>query len=117
MATLLAELDCFLSLSEVALSNRYCKPEITETGILEFQNARYLMLTRHPILELSCDSFVDNNISMVQGTKQIAITGPNSSGKTVFMEQVKQNNVDSFDNIYGAYWKLCSLFVCNCFGY
>ncbi len=44
---------------------------------------------RHPILELSCDTFVDNDIEMGDGTRQIAITGPNSSGKTVFMEQVE----------------------------
>lgn len=45
---------------------------------------------RHPLQELCCSPFVPNNIqSSRQEGKMKILTGPNASGKSVYMKQVR----------------------------
>ncbi len=82
---LLAEIDCLVSLSLVALENNYCKPEINENGIIKIEEGR------HPVIErmLPSGTFVSND-TMLDTVEQslLLITGPNMAGKSTYMRQV-----------------------------
>ncbi|KAF9124810.1 MutS protein msh5 [Mortierella sp. 14UC] len=105
---LCAELDVLVSLARVARLRNYRRPRMVEGTILEIVNGR------HPLQELVVDSFVRNSIligGMEQGTRAgpstatetapesetgdaryenhvMILTGPNSSGKSVYLKQV-----------------------------
>lgn len=84
-AKVLAELDCLLSLSIVALENNYCKPEITDDGIIK------ILEGRHPVIErmLTSGSFVSNDTTIdTDNHRMLLITGPNMAGKSTYMRQV-----------------------------
>ncbi len=76
--------DCIYSLSEVAILNDYCKPEIKNNGQINIVEGR------HPVVEqLSKSSFVSNDC-LLNNTEQrtIILTGPNMAGKSTYMRQV-----------------------------
>lgn len=80
-----ALLDCLISLSKVATSNNYCRPEINEAGRIEIQDGR------HPVIEklLQDGMFVTNDTRLDDAADRIAIiTGPNMAGKSTYMRQV-----------------------------
>ncbi|MDO4853433.1 MAG: DNA mismatch repair protein MutS, partial [Clostridia bacterium] len=83
-AALLAELDVYQSLAEVAVSNRYARPVISEQPILNIENGR------HPIVERSLkDGFIPNDVHMdVADNRLLIVTGPNMAGKSTYMRQV-----------------------------
>jgi DNA mismatch repair protein MutS len=84
-AKLLAELDCLVSLSLVALENNYCKPEITDDGIINIVEGR------HPVIErmLPSGTFVSNDTKLdTEEQALLLITGPNMAGKSTYMRQV-----------------------------
>ncbi|KAI0320179.1 DNA mismatch repair protein MSH3 [Amylostereum chailletii] len=75
----LAVADCLLSLSLVAVSNGYVKPEFTmDEDVLEIVEGR------HPMVEaLRADPFVPNSVTMGgRRTRSKIITGPNMGGKS-----------------------------------
>lgn len=94
---LLTELDCLLSFAEAAKRYNYCKPEMTEDSVLHIQQGR------HPIKELSENTFVPNDLSCVgressgleainlqdedDSPNLILMTGANHSGKSVYLKQ------------------------------
>ncbi|KAJ2997254.1 MutS protein msh5 [Globomyces sp. JEL0801] len=85
----LAELDCIVSLSFVAGNFGYCKPEMVH------DNCILLEKSRHPIVERHLDTnFIANDVEIGEGNenrnlfKSLIITGPNSSGKSVYLQQV-----------------------------
>ncbi|GAB4412720.1 MAG: DNA mismatch repair protein MutS [Anaerolineales bacterium] len=81
----LAELDVLASLAEVAVRNRYTRPEIAEDGIIDIREGR------HPVVELTQkdEPFVPNDVRLVPGEGEIIIlTGPNMAGKSTFLRQV-----------------------------
>ncbi len=81
----LKELDALLSLAQVAVSNHYVRPAITEDGTLEIVEGR------HPVVEqtLQEGGFVPNDTSMNADEKRmLIITGPNMAGKSTYMRQV-----------------------------
>ncbi|KAI8897851.1 muts domain V-domain-containing protein [Globomyces pollinis-pini] len=85
----LAELDCIVSLSFVAGNFGYCKPEMVH------DNCILLEKSRHPIVERHLDNnFIANDVEIGEGNenrnlfKSLIITGPNSSGKSVYLQQV-----------------------------
>src|SRR5690606_12132806 len=81
----IAEVDCLLSLAEVAMAQRYVRPAVTEGGTLEIHEGR------HPVLEaLQTDPpFVPNDTLLDAGECQLAlITGPNMAGKSTYIRQV-----------------------------
>ena len=79
----LCELDAFYALSVSALKYGYIKPEIVSDGNIVIEEGR------HPVVEknLPSGTFVGNDLD-IGGETQIAIlTGPNMSGKSVYLRQ------------------------------
>lgn len=84
-AQAIAKLDVFASLSVVAERNRYCRPEINDTGVINIKNGR------HPVVEQMIDNdlFVSNDTFLDNDKNAISIiTGPNMAGKSTYMRQV-----------------------------
>ncbi|MFN4111109.1 MAG: DNA mismatch repair protein MutS, partial [Ignavibacteria bacterium] len=85
-AQLIAALDCFLSFTEVAIENDYVKPEVNEDDAIIIKNGR------HPVVEKILpygEKFTPNDTFLDNSTNQIMIiTGPNMSGKSVYLRQV-----------------------------
>ncbi|MCX7762763.1 MAG: DNA mismatch repair protein MutS [Candidatus Kryptonium sp.] len=85
-AQLLAMLDCFVSLAEVAVENNYTCPIVDESDVIEIKDGR------HPVVEKilpAGERFVPNSVYLDNSENQILIiTGPNMSGKSVFLRQV-----------------------------
>ena len=78
-----AELDCLLSLAVVAKNYNYARPSFVESSVLD------IVGSRHPLQEHAVPLFVPNNISFGQETGLIKVlTGPNASGKSVYLKQV-----------------------------
>jgi DNA mismatch repair protein MutS len=79
----IAMLDMLCSFAEVALKNNYCRPNITNDGIIDIKDGR------HPVVELLTDDiFVPNDTSLNTTDCRMAIvTGPNMAGKSTFMRQ------------------------------
>ncbi|XP_021303612.1 DNA mismatch repair protein MSH5 isoform X3 [Sorghum bicolor] len=77
-----AELDCILSLAIVARQNNYVRPILTEDSILEIHNGR------HALQEMTVDTFVPNDIKIRDAGRINIITGPNYSGKSIYIKQV-----------------------------
>jgi DNA mismatch repair protein MutS len=76
-------LDALASLAEVAHQRGYARPEVDEGLALEIVDGR------HPVLEAGGAPFTPNDVALDPAGCQIMIlTGPNMSGKSVFMRQV-----------------------------
>ena len=81
----LKTLDAFGSLAQVAVENRYVRPEMTEDGSL------FIREGRHPVVEqtLRDEMFVPNDTLMdLEENRMMIITGPNMAGKSTYMRQV-----------------------------
>ena len=84
-ATVVAELDVFASLAEVANLRNYCRPEIDDGSEINIGEGR------HPMVEaaLPQGSFVPNDVNLDNGGQQVMIiTGPNMAGKSTVLRQV-----------------------------
>ncbi len=84
-AALLAKLDAYLSLGTVAAKNRYVRPEVDQSDLIQIKDGR------HPVVEqfVKDTYFVPNDAEL--DTKQnrlMLITGPNMAGKSTYMRQV-----------------------------
>ncbi|XP_067220517.1 mutS protein homolog 5 [Chanodichthys erythropterus] len=81
--SLCAELDCLIALAQASRDHGYCCPTLTP-------NQRLVLIeSRHPLLELCTAVFVSNTyISSETEGKVKVITGPNSSGKSIYLKQV-----------------------------
>ncbi|XP_020691717.1 DNA mismatch repair protein MSH5 isoform X3 [Dendrobium catenatum] len=77
-----AELDCFLSLALIARQNNYVRPILTEDSLLDIQNGR------HVLQELTVDTFVPNDTKISHDGRINIISGPNYSGKSIYVKQV-----------------------------
>ena len=83
-AKAIANLDVFVSLALVADQNNYCRPKMSENGVIDIKNGR------HPVVEkmITNDMFIDNDTYLDNGNNRIAIiTGPNMAGKSTYMRQ------------------------------
>jgi DNA mismatch repair protein MutS len=81
-ARLLAELDVYAALSDVALKNSYSRPTLTEGDEI------YIRDGRHPVVELQSCPFIPNDLYLNSGTNQLTIlTGPNMGGKSTYLRQ------------------------------
>ena len=83
-AALIAELDVYASLAEVAVANRYTCPEIDSSGDIEIRDGR------HPVVERFSEGCFVPNDTFLDTKKQrlMLITGPNMAGKSTYMRQV-----------------------------
>ncbi|XP_054819533.1 DNA mismatch repair protein MSH5-like isoform X1 [Prosopis cineraria] len=77
-----AELDCLLSLALVARQNNYVKPLLTEESLIDIRNGR------HVLQEMTVDTFIPNDTKVLQDGRINIITGPNFSGKSIYIKQV-----------------------------
>ncbi|PIK34406.1 putative mutS protein-like 5-like [Apostichopus japonicus] len=78
-----AELDCLLAFAAAARENNYICPTLTMEKTLEIHGGR------HPLQEVCVATFVANNtISNSKEGKVKFLTGPNASGKSVYLKQV-----------------------------
>ncbi|CAN1149462.1 DNA mismatch repair protein MSH5 [Linum perenne] len=77
-----AELDCLLSLALVARQNNYVRPVLTEDPLIDIQNGR------HVLQEMTVDTFIPNDTKIVDDGRVHVITGPNYSGKSIYIKQV-----------------------------
>ena len=84
-ASLLAELDAYLSLATVASKNKYVRPEIDQSDVIEIKDGR------HPVVEqfVKDTYFVPNDVLLdTEKNRLMLITGPNMAGKSTYMRQV-----------------------------
>jgi DNA mismatch repair protein MutS len=85
VAGFLAQLDCLLSLAEIADHNAYCRPRIRADGCIRIEDGR------HPVVEkmITAERFVPNSLAMDDTENQVLIiTGPNMAGKSTVLRQV-----------------------------
>lgn len=84
-ARVIGQLDCLLSFASVARTNRYNKPEINDSLVLDIKAGR------HPVIEKQLpvgESYVPNDIYLDSDQQQILIiTGPNMAGKSALLRQ------------------------------
>ncbi|MBR5351852.1 MAG: DNA mismatch repair protein MutS [Prevotella sp.] len=84
-ANLIAQLDCLLSFAKTAEENRYIRPVINESTILDIHQGRHAVIeTQLPLGE----KYVPNDIYLDTEKQQIMIiTGPNMAGKSALLRQ------------------------------
>lgn len=84
-AKVIAQLDCLLSFASVARANRYNKPDINESLIVDIKAGR------HPVIEKQLpigETYIPNDIYLDSEKQQILIiTGPNMAGKSALLRQ------------------------------
>ncbi len=82
-AQALGELDVIVNLAEIAINNRYIRPEMNDGANILIRDGR------HPVVEISIPGgFVPNDIHMdCQENQFLLITGPNMAGKSTYMRQ------------------------------
>jgi DNA mismatch repair protein MutS len=84
-ALILAEIDVYLSLAEVASKNNYVCPEVDISTEIVIKDGR------HPVVEkfVKDTYFVPNDTTLdTNNNKVMIITGPNMAGKSTYMRQV-----------------------------
>ncbi len=84
-ADAIAQLDVLCALADLAQSERYVRPKVDDSRIIDIEGGR------HPVVEKTLDSglFVPNNTFMDGENITVAlITGPNMAGKSTYMRQV-----------------------------
>ena len=81
----IAEIDCAVGLSELAIAENYTKPIINEDFTINIKEGR------HPVIEKSLplgEKYIPNDIFLDRDTQQIMmVTGPNMSGKSAVLRQ------------------------------
>ncbi len=84
-ASLIAQIDCLLSFAKAAKENKYIRPEINDSDVLNIKNGR------HPVIEKQLplgESYVANDVRLDSNKQQIIIiTGPNMAGKSALLRQ------------------------------
>jgi len=82
LSILVSTLDALISLGALAVEQNLTRPELVDDCCILIKNGRHLLQ------ELTVDNFVPND-TFLSGEKNIAlITGPNTSGKSVYLKQV-----------------------------
>ncbi|MGD0037150.1 MAG: DNA mismatch repair protein MutS [Bacteroidota bacterium] len=85
----IATLDCFISLADVAVENKYTCPIVDDSLFIEIKDGR------HPVIEKLLppgEHYTPNNTLLDTASDQILIiTGPNMSGKSSYLRQVGLN--------------------------
>ncbi len=81
----LAKVDVFSSLAELAVRNKYVKPELNDGDSIMIRGGR------HPVVEkaLGSGAFIPNDTALSGRDDQlIVLTGPNMAGKSTYLKQV-----------------------------
>ncbi len=84
-ASVIARLDVLLAFAKIAQRNRYCRPTLDESLVIDIKEGR------HPVIEKQLpigEEYVPNDIYLDTEEQQILlITGPNMSGKSALLRQ------------------------------
>lgn len=83
-AELIAHLDAIAALAELASTQNYVKPNITEDAVISITDGR------HPVLDITeaLGTFVPNSTALNEDQGLIhLITGPNMAGKSTYIRQ------------------------------
>ncbi len=109
LATIISELDCYISLSDIAVKYNYVRPTFNDKREVNIVDGR------HPVLESIIGSDYIVNDVVINKFNTIIITGPNMSGKSTYMRMLasiiilaqigsfvpaKVANLSIFDAIY-----------------
>ena len=82
---ILARLDVLSGFADLAVSNRYCRPKMNDSKVLDIKQGR------HPVIETMMqagEEFVPNDIYLDNEKQQLIIlTGPNMAGKSALLRQ------------------------------
>ena len=82
---IIARLDVLSGFAELAVSNRYCRPQMNGSKVVDIKQGR------HPVIETMMqagEEFVPNDIYLDNESQQIIIlTGPNMAGKSALLRQ------------------------------
>lgn len=125
-ARALAEIDALASLAEVAVNNRYVKPQLVEEDVLDVESGR------HPVVEAAASGFVPNDSDLGSRIadlpekpvpsseirdrrseiRVVILTGPNMSGKSTYL---RQNALIALMTQIGSYVpaKSCRIGLCD----
>ena len=84
-ANLIAHLDCLLSFMKVSQQQRYVRPVVDDSEVLDIKQGR------HPVIETQLpigEQYVPNDVLLDTEHQQIMmITGPNMAGKSALLRQ------------------------------
>ncbi len=84
-ASLIARLDCLLSFTTIATENKYVRPVMNDSWIVDIRQGR------HPVIEKHMpagEEYIANDVYLDHDSQQIMIiTGPNMSGKSALLRQ------------------------------
>ena len=84
-ATQIARLDCLLAFANVARENKYIRPIIDDSDVIDIRQGR------HPVIEKQLpigEKYIANDVYLDSETQQIiVITGPNMAGKSALLRQ------------------------------
>lgn len=84
-ANLIARTDCLLSFTKVAQENKYIRPNILDSDVLDIKGGR------HPVIEKQLppgEPYIANDVHLDSNSQQIIIiTGPNMAGKSALLRQ------------------------------
>ena len=85
-ANQIARLDCLLAFANVAEANKYIRPIVEDSDVLDIKQGR------HPVIEKQLpvgEKYIANDVYLDTDSQQIIIiTGPNMAGKSTYMRQV-----------------------------
>jgi DNA mismatch repair protein MutS len=83
-ARILAHLDGWTALAEVAVANRYVRPRIDDGFDIT------LRASRHPVLErlMPRETFMPNDVQFDEAARVQLVTGPNMAGKSTILRQI-----------------------------
>ncbi|XP_063340914.1 mutS protein homolog 5 [Pelmatolapia mariae] len=80
---LAAELDCLMAMSSASQEYNYTSPKLASNRKITITQGR------HPLLEVCSPVFVANSFHSSESEGRVKIiTGPNSSGKSIYLKQV-----------------------------
>jgi DNA mismatch repair protein MutS len=83
-AGVLAQLDVWASLADVAERERYVRPAVTADFTLQLEGSR------HPVVErmMAREAFIPNDVVLDEAGRVVLLTGPNMAGKSTLLRQV-----------------------------
>ena len=81
---LLAQLDVWAGLADLAERERYVRPVVDDRFVLELE------ASRHPVVErmMPREAFIPNDVRLDEAGRVILLTGPNMAGKSTLLRQV-----------------------------
>ncbi|MBQ3253230.1 MAG: DNA mismatch repair protein MutS, partial [Acholeplasmatales bacterium] len=82
LADIISEIDCYISLSDIAIKYNYVRPRFNENREVNIVDGR------HPVLETIMQSNYIVNDVVINKYNMILITGPNMSGKSTYMRML-----------------------------